>query len=112
MQIQGVQRPSEIDQLLTIQAQRVDRGADSRSQPDHQGRVFIPGEVIPPAMAAWIEQSQPSAGLRINLLNFISLVVITSGAGPRQIARFCLAAARDWNDMFDVVRFRRKAPEG
>lgn len=96
---QRQQGPPYIHRTDTVEVKACQGNATDGSDGDDLEQVHTPDEVIPPKIAARVEEGDHVSRLRIKLFVRILLARITVVTGVRQISSFRRAASADGIDM-------------
>ncbi len=94
MKIEPRQQRSKIDQLCSVQSERVDRCTACGSQPNDQRSVLAPFEMIRPPLAARIEETLRPSCQRVGCFDFLAFESIAVGTGESEIGQPGFSTAR------------------
>jgi hypothetical protein len=94
-------QPLRLQSRAPVRLQPLDGCSPGRSQAHDNGEIFVPSEVLTPALAPRMLERDVDASHRIRHVDADELVVVTALARQRQVARLVLAAGRPWDDVLD-----------
>ena len=79
----GIKHATEIDQLLPVQLQRVDRGTADRRETDDEFEGFVPREMVTPHISAGMEKWDELIGGGVNGLCAVVFVIVAALTSQR-----------------------------
>jgi hypothetical protein len=108
MQAQGKKRPTEIDDTLSVQLERLNGRSPRRRQPHDQAKIAVPGKMLAPNILPWVKEWHHRAADGISSLGLGIFVIVAALAGKCQIVEQRLSTPTPGDDVLDRVSLDTK----
>ena len=95
---------SRVDNCIIVHLQCHYRDTSAGGQTPDVEASFIPGEIIPPNLPAWMKQRSHNASQRVEQFDQGALVQITTIAGKTKVIECGLATSAAWNYVINNQR--------
>src|SRR5271166_863606 len=104
MLVNSKQDATQVHEAFSIHLQCFDRGPPARGQSQDECSVFIPDEVVRPALMAGMKQGADYSSHRISRSGFIVFVIVALLASPGEVGQIRFPSIASRYDVFGGKR--------
>jgi len=99
---------AKVHQRQAVELEGLDGAAARLSQANNDGEIFIPGEMVTPALPARMVNRDDRSANRIRSMRVIIFMIVAALTGQRQILRLACSTLAFRKDVLDRKLLKRK----